>query len=71
MRMSRLELEALRMFAEELRSARRMKARLIEIAKEDPERILRDLERLPEEDRETLRWIARLARRYLNGSGRT
>ncbi len=69
--MSRLELEALRMFAEELRSARRMKARLIEIAKEDPERILRNLERLPEEDRETLRWIARLARRYLNGSGRT
>ena len=68
--MSRLELEALRMFAEEIRSARRMKARLIEIAKEDPERILRNLERLPEEDRETLRWIARLARRYLNGSGR-
>ncbi len=65
--MSRLELEALQMFAEELRSARRMKARLIEIAKEDPERILRNLERLPEEDRETLRWIARLARRYLNG----
>ncbi len=69
--MSRLEQEALRMFAEELRSARRIKARLIEIAKEDPERILRNLERLPEEDRETLRWIARLARRYLNGSGRT
>ncbi len=65
--MSRLEQEALRMFAEELRNARRMKARLIEIAKEDPERILRNLERLPEEDRETLRWIARLARRYLNG----
>ncbi len=65
--MSRLELEALRMFAEELRSARRIKARLIEIAKEDPERILRNLERLPEEDREALRWIARLARRYLNG----
>ena len=68
--MSRLELEALRMFAEEIRSARRMKARLIEIAKEDPERILRNLGRLPEEDRETLRWLARLARRYLNGSGR-
>jgi hypothetical protein len=65
--MSRLELEALRMFAEEIRSARRMKARLIEIAKEDPERILRNLEQLPEEDRETLRWLARLARRYLNG----
>ncbi len=65
--MSRLELEALRMFAEELRNARRMKARLIEIAKEDPERILQNLERLPEEDRETLRWLARLARRYLNG----
>ncbi len=68
--MSRLEMEALRMFAEEIRSTRRMKARLIEIAKEDPERILRNLEQLPEEDRETLGWLARLARRYLNGSGR-
>ncbi len=68
--MSRLELEALRMFAEEIRSTRRMKARLIEIAKEEPERILRNLERLPEEDRETLGWLARLARKYLNGSGR-
>ncbi len=68
--MSRLELEALRMFAEEIRSTRRMKARLIEIAKEEPERILRNLERLPEEDRETLGWLARLARRYLNGSGK-
>ncbi len=68
--MSRLEIEALRMFAEEIRSMRRMKASLIEIAKEDPERILRNLERLPEEDRETLQWLARLARRYLSGSGR-
>ncbi len=68
--MSRLEMEALRMFAEEIRSTRRMKAKLIEIAKEDPERILRNLERLPEEDRETLGWLARLARKYLNGSGR-
>ncbi len=68
--MSRLEMEALRMFAEEIRSTRRMRARLIEIAKEDPERILRNLERLPEEDRETLGWLARLARKYLNGSGR-
>ncbi len=68
--MSRLEMEALRMFAEEIRSTRRMKARLIEIAKEDPERILRNLEQLPKEDKETLEWLARLARRYLNGSGR-
>ncbi len=68
--MSRMEMEALRMFAEEIRSMRRMKARLIEIAKEDPERILRNLEQLPEEDKETLGWLARLAQRYLNGSGR-
>ncbi len=68
--MSRLEMEALRMFAEEIRSTRRMKARLIEIAKEDPERILRNLEQLTEEDKETLGWLARLARRYLIGSGR-
>ncbi len=64
--MSRLELEAMRMFAEELRSVRRMKARLIEIAKEEPETILRNLKQLSEEDRVTLGWLARLARRYIN-----
>jgi hypothetical protein len=64
--MSRLEAEALWMFAEEVRGVRRMKARLIEIAKEEPETILRNLERLPGVDRVSLGWLARLARRYLN-----
>ncbi len=64
--MSRLEAEALRMFAEEVRSIRRMKARLIEIAKEEPETILRNLERLSRADQVTLGWLARLARRYIN-----
>jgi hypothetical protein len=63
--MSRLEAEALWMFAEEVRGVRRMKARLIEIAKEEPETILRNLELLSGEDRVTLGWLARLARRYL------
>ncbi len=64
--MSRLEAEALWMFAEEVRSVRRMKARLIEIAKEEPETILRNLERLSRVDQVTLGWLARLARRYIN-----
>lgn len=64
--MSRLGVEALRIFAEEVRSVRRMKARLIEIAKEEPETILRNLEQLPGEDRVTLGWLARLARRYMH-----
>jgi hypothetical protein len=63
--MSRLEAEALWMFAEEVRGVRRMKARLIQIAKEEPETILRNLELLSGEDRVTLGWLARLARRYL------
>jgi hypothetical protein len=63
--MSRLEAEALWMFAEEVRGVRRMKARLIEIAKEEPETILRNLERLSRVDQVTLGWLARLARKYL------
>ncbi len=64
--MSRLEAEALRMFAEDVRSVRRIKARLIEIAREEPETILRNLDRLPRVDQVTLGWLARLARRYIN-----
>ncbi len=63
--MSKIEAEAMRVFVDEIRHARRMKARAINLAKEDPRTVLQAIASLPDADRKTLAWVARIAEQSL------
>ncbi len=62
--MSKLEREALRIFATEMRAARKVKAKIIELAKHDPDMILGALRTIPREDRQELQWLKAVAERF-------
>jgi len=66
--MSKLEEEAVRIFVSDLRHARQIKQRVIRLAKEEPETVLRAMESLEERDQKYLKWLKDIATRYMPGN---
>jgi len=66
--MSKLEEEAVRIFVSDLRHARQIKQRVIRLAKEEPETVLRAMKSLEERDRKYLAWLKDIATRYMPGN---
>lgn len=65
--MSKLEIEAVRIFISDMRHAKKIKSSIIRIAKEEPEKILNALGCLHEEDQKYLRWLKAMAESNISG----
>ena len=63
--MSKLETEAIRIFLSDMKHARKIKASVIRLAQEEPERVIDALSQLEQKDQKYLSYLRRIAEESL------